>query len=182
MAPLLWLERSSRQLSHRHLILQKAPTIGTSRLSLNIGGINIERLNWFHSLSSSLSPFRSIITAGEAAVAVDISLRKMIRSPKYLISLPQHRAPTTERQQRVHWINLWTSNLKQLRDVSFWLNLYVLRRFLFRGDIEHRFDCYCQDLMWARCANVRLRATSQPFGYHSSWSIKSKVGITSIMY
>jgi len=72
VAQLLWLEQSSRQLPRRHLILLKAPTsIGTSRLSLNIGGINIERLNWFHSLTFSKSPFRSIITAGEAAVTVD---------------------------------------------------------------------------------------------------------------
>ena len=40
----------------------------------------------------------------------------------------------------------------------------VLRRFLFRDNVVHRFDCLCQDLLWARYADARLRATSRPLG------------------
>ena len=47
----------------------------------------------------------------------------------------------------------------------------MLCHFLLRGDVLHRFDCYCHDLLllWAHCANARLRATSRPFGTHSSF-------------
>ena len=85
-----------------------------------------------------------------------------IRGPDLYHSFPTVRsydgAPTSSLD---HFVNFKHETIEKRFNLP---RPLVLRRFLFRGNVVHRLDCLCQDLLWARYADARLRATSRLLG------------------